>query len=128
MDLGIAAELMSVDGAKSNGQVERRIALVMEGALTAWKAFPTLFPGIDYPAVAVSFPKMWAESCRWAAGMINFCAEVTKEDKRSPELKLYGKRVTFPATSSAHPGVSSPSSSQQQPGVQKGAVLLSEPR
>ena len=55
VDEGITAELTSVDNPKSNGQVERRIALVMEGARAAWLGFKTLFPGIVFPPPAHSY-------------------------------------------------------------------------
>eukprot|EP00903_Cladosiphon_okamuranus_P018790 g17286.t1 len=94
VEQGCTLELTSVDGPKSNGQVERRIALVMEGARAAWLGFKTLFPGIIFPPLAHSYQNVWPESVRWMSNAHNMCAEVTKQDKRSPELKLYGKRVT----------------------------------
>eukprot|EP00752_Nemacystus_decipiens_P015776 g14086.t1 len=94
VEQGSTLELTSVDGPKSNGQVERRIALVMEGARAAWLGFKTLFPGIIFPPLAYSYQNIWPESVRWMSNAHNMCAEVTKDDKRSPELKIYGKRVT----------------------------------
>ena len=47
---GIRREFTSVDGPKRNGRVERRIALVKEGACAAWLGFPRLFPDARLPA------------------------------------------------------------------------------
>ena len=55
MDLGIARELTSVDRPESNGRVERRIALVSEGAKAAFVEFPNQFPDMTFPARAKSY-------------------------------------------------------------------------
>ena len=46
----IRREFTSVDGPKRNGRVERRIALIKEGARAAWLGFPRLFPDVRLPA------------------------------------------------------------------------------
>ena len=60
VDLGIARELTTVDGPKSNGRVERRIALVSEGA--AFVEFPNQFPDITFPARTKSYAAIWPEA------------------------------------------------------------------
>ena len=55
VDLGIARELTAVDGPKSNGRVERMIALVSEGAKVAFVEFPNQFPDITFPARTKSY-------------------------------------------------------------------------
>ena len=55
VDLGIARELTAVDGPKSNGRVERMIALVSEGTKVAFVEFPSQFPDITFPARTKSY-------------------------------------------------------------------------
>lgn len=57
-DLNITAEFTSADGAKSNGHVERRIALAIEGGRAAWGGYPNLFPGVEFPTRAKSYQAM----------------------------------------------------------------------
>lgn len=44
----IARELTAVDGNKSNGGVERQIALVSKDAKSAWPELPLHFPGVEF--------------------------------------------------------------------------------
>lgn len=60
-DLDIALELTAVDGPKSNGGVQRQIALVLEAAKSAWLEFPAPFPGVDFPRV-LSVSAVWLEA------------------------------------------------------------------
>ena len=55
VDLGIAQELTVVDGPTSSGRVERRIALVSEGAKAAFVEFPNQFLDITFPARSHKF-------------------------------------------------------------------------
>ena len=50
---GIRCEFNSVDGPTRSGRVERRIALVKEGARAAWLGFPRLFPDVRLPSRAM---------------------------------------------------------------------------
>ena len=52
--LGVAVEYTPVDGAKRNGRVERKLALIAEGARAAWLEFPRHFPDLEFPAKANS--------------------------------------------------------------------------
>ena len=90
--LGIARELTVVDGPKSNGRVERRIALVSEGAKAAFVEFPNQFPGITFPARTKSYAAIWPEAVTWMNDCLNITAAEHKDDKRCPEEKLYSKR------------------------------------
>ena len=92
VDLGIARELTAVDGSKSNGRVERRIALVSEGAKAAFVVFPSQFPDITFPARTNSYAAIWPEAFTWMNDCLNITAAVHKNDKQCPEEKLYGKR------------------------------------
>ena len=92
MDLSIGRELTAVDGPKSNGRVERRIALVSEGAKAAFVKFPKQFPDITFPARTKSYAAIWSEAFTWMDDCLNITAAVHKDDKRCPEEKLYGKR------------------------------------
>ena len=88
VDLGIARELTVVDGPKSNGRVDRRIALVSEGAKAAFVEFSNQFPDITFPARTKSYAAM---AFTWMNDCLNITAAVHKDDKRCPEEKLYGK-------------------------------------
>ena len=92
VDLGIGRELTAVDAPQSNGRVERRIALVSEGANTAFVEFPKQFPDITFPARTKSYAAIWPEAFTWMNDCLNITAAVHKDDKRCPEEKLYGKR------------------------------------
>ena len=92
VDLGIARELTPVYGPKSNGRVERRIALVSKGAKAAFVEFPNQFPDIIFPARTKSYEAIWPEAFTWMNDYLNITAAVHKDDKRCPEEKLYGKR------------------------------------
>ena len=62
VDLGIARELTAVDGPKSNGRVERRIALVSEGGKAAFVEFQNQFPDITFSARTKSYAAIWPEA------------------------------------------------------------------
>ena len=85
VDLGIARELTAVDGPKSNGRVERRIALVSEGAKAAFVEFPNQFPDITFPARTKSYAAIWPEAFTWMNDCLNITVAVHKDDKRCPE-------------------------------------------
>ncbi|CAB1119190.1 unnamed protein product [Ectocarpus sp. CCAP 1310/34] len=91
-ELNITRELTAVDGPKSNRRVERRIVQVMDGGKAAFLEFPKLFPGVSFPTKALSFRAMWPEALAWMNDCLAIAAEVSKEDKRCPEVKLYGRR------------------------------------
>ena len=92
VDLGIGRELTAVDAPQSNGRVERRIALVSEGAKAAFVEFPKQFPDITFPARTKSYAAIWPEAFTWMNVCLNITAAVHKDDKRCPEEKLFGKR------------------------------------
>ena len=90
---GIRREFTSVDGPKRNGRVERRIALVKEGARAAWLGFPRLFPDVWFPSRTMHYSAVWPEAWSWMSENINITSRVDSPDKRCPEEKLYGKRL-----------------------------------
>ena len=90
---GIRREFTSVDGPKRNGRVERRIALVKEGARAAWLGFPRLFPDVRFPSRTKHYSAVWPEAWLWMSENINITSRVDSPDKRCPEEKLYGKRL-----------------------------------
>ena len=92
VDLGIARELTAIDEPKSNGRVERRIALVSEGANAAFVEFPNQFPDITFPARTKSYAATRPEVFTWMNDCLNITPAMHKDDKRCPEEKLYGKR------------------------------------
>lgn len=93
VDINVTQELTTVDGPKSNGRVERMIALVMEGAKVAFWGFPKCFPDVVFPPRASSFIiAIWPEACVWMDDCVNMMVEMGKEDKRRSEVKLFRKR------------------------------------
>ena len=90
---GIRREFTSVDGPKRNGRVERRIALVKEGARAAGLGFPRLFPDVLFPSRTMHYPAVWPEVWLWLSETIKITSRVDSPDKRCPEEKLYGKRL-----------------------------------
>ena len=88
---GIRREFTSVDGPKRYGRVERRIALVKEGARTAWLGFPRLFPDVRVPSRAMHYSAVWLEAWTWISENIHIPSRVDGPDKRCPEEKPYGK-------------------------------------
>ena len=90
---GIRRDFTSVDGPKRNGRVERRIALVKEGARAAWLGFPRLFPDVRFPSRAMHYSAVWLEAWTWMSENINITSRVDSPDMRCPEEKLCGKRL-----------------------------------
>ena len=90
---GIRRVFTSVDGPKRNGRVERRIALVKEGARAAWLGFPRLFPDVRLSSRAMHYSAVWPEAWAWMSENINITSRVDGPDKRCSEEKLYGKRL-----------------------------------
>ena len=90
---GIRRDFTSVDGPKRNGRVERRIALVKEGARAAWLGFPRLFPDVRFPSRAMHYSAVWPEAWTWMSENINITSCVDSPGMRCPEEKLCGKRL-----------------------------------
>ena len=82
---GIRREFTSIGGSKRNGRVERRIALVKEGARAAWLGFPRLFPDIRFPSRAMHYSAVWPEAWTWMSENINITSRADSPDKRCPE-------------------------------------------
>ena len=93
LQYGIRREFTFVDGPKRNGRVERRIALVKEGARATWLGFPRLFPDVRFPSRVVHYSTVWPEAWTWMSENINITLRVDSPDKRCPEEKLYSKRL-----------------------------------
>ena len=94
-ELNIKRELTPVDGAKRNGRVERKLALITEGARAAWLEFPRHFPDLQFPRKALIWEKIWPEAFSWMNDCINISARVDdKPDMLCPWEKLYGRRPT----------------------------------
>ena len=85
VDLGIARELTAVDGPKSNGRVELRIALILEGAKVAFVELPNQFPDITFPARTKSYATIWPETFTWMNDCLNItqrCTRMTSAARR----------------------------------------------
>ena len=93
-ELGVAVEYTPVDGAKRNDRVERKLALIAEGARAAWLEFPRHFPDLEFPAKANSWHQIWPEAFTWMNDCLNTTAQVHTPDKLSPYERLYKKRPT----------------------------------
>ena len=91
-ELGVAVEYTPVDGAKRNGRVERKLALIAEGARAAWLEFPRHFPDLEFPAKANSWHQIWPEAFTWMNDCLNTTAQAHTPDKLSPYERLYKKR------------------------------------
>ena len=91
-ELGVAVEYTPVDGAKRNGRVERKLALIAEGARAAWLEFPRHFPDLEFPAKANSSHQIWPEAFTWMNDCLNTTAQAHTPDKLSPYERLYKKR------------------------------------
>ena len=85
---GIRREFTSVDGPKRNSRMERRTALVKEGARAAWLGFPRLFPNVRLPSRAMHYSAGWPEAWTWMSENINITSRVDGQNKRCPEEKL----------------------------------------
>ena len=93
-ELGVVVEYTPVDGAKRNGRVERKFALIAEGARAAWLEFPRHFPDLEFPAKANSWHQIWPEAFTWMNDCLNTTAQAHTPDKLSPYERLYKKRPT----------------------------------
>ena len=93
-ELGVAVEYTPVDGAKQNGGVERKLALIAEGARAAWLEFPRHFSDLEFPAKANSWHQIWPEAFTWMNDCLNTTAQAHTPDKLSPYERLYKKRPT----------------------------------
>ena len=92
--LGVAVEYTPVDGAKRNGRVERKLALIAEGARAAWLEFPRHFPDLEFPAKANSWHQIWPEAFTWMNDCLNTTAQAHTPDKLNPYERLYKRRPT----------------------------------
>ena len=92
--LGVAVEYKPVDGAKRNGRVERKLALIAEGPRAARLEFPHHFPDLEFPEKANSWHQIWPEAFTWMSGCLNTTAQAHTPDKLSPYERLYKKRPT----------------------------------
>ena len=93
-ELGVAVEYTPVDGAKRNGRVKRKLALIAEGARAAWLEFPRHFPDLEFPAKVNSWHQIWPEAFTWMNDCLNTTAQAHTPDTLSPYERLYKKRPT----------------------------------
>ena len=89
----IRRESTHVDGATSNGRVERKLTLIREGARAGLLEFPHHFPDLQFPSKARTWQAIWPEAFSW----MNDCPNITvrvddKPHMLSPWEKLHGKR------------------------------------
>ena len=91
-ELGVAVEYTPVDGAKQNGRVERKLALIAEGARAAWLECPRRFLDLEFPAKANSWHQIWPEAVTWINDCLNTTAQAHTPGKLSPYERLYKKR------------------------------------
>ena len=92
-ELNVKRELTPVDGAKRNGRVEWKLALITEGARAARLEFPRHFPDLQFPSSHLG--QDWPEAFSWMNDCINIPARVDdKPDMLCPWEKLSGRRPT----------------------------------
>ena len=88
-ELNIKRELTPVGGAKRNGRVKWKLALIAEGARAAWLEVPRHFPDLPFPRKALICDKIWSEAFFWMNDCINISARVDdKPDMLCPWEKL----------------------------------------
>ena len=105
MELSVKAEYTPPGGPKRNGRVERRLALIAEGAKAGWVEFPLRFPDIKFPGKANNWQAIWPEAFAWMADRLNITAQAPHAaDKRSPWEKFYGKVSPIPLLPFMMPG------------------------
>ena len=92
--LGVAVEYTPVDGAKRNGRVERKLALIAKGARAAWLEFLRHFPDLEFPAKTNSLHQIWPEAFTWMNDCLNKTAQAHTPDKLNPYERLYKRRPT----------------------------------
>ena len=88
LEWGVKAEYTPFGGPKRNGKVERKVALVAEGAKAAWLSFPIRFPDVTFPAKALSYNAVWTEAFAYMADRLNITASAHAADKRCPWEKF----------------------------------------
>ena len=92
-ELNIKRELTPADGTKRNGRVERKLALITEGARAAWLEFPRHFADLPFPRKALICDKIWPEAFSWMSDYTNISARVDdKPDMVCPWEKMDGRR------------------------------------
>ncbi|CAM9916887.1 unnamed protein product, partial [Pylaiella littoralis] len=102
---GVVPEYTPVDGAKGDGRVERKLALIAEGAKkAAWHEFHLHVPDLELPAKANSWGRIWPEAFSWMNECLNGTAQAHTPDKLSPNERLYKKRSTNPLRPFMMPG------------------------
>ena len=104
MKLGVKAEHTPPGGSKRTARVERRIALMAEGAKANWVEFPLRFPDIEFPGKANNWQAIWPEAFAWMSDRLNITAQAHAADKRSPWEKFYGKVSSIPLLPFMMPG------------------------
>lgn len=103
-ELGVKIEFTSPGGPKLNGRVERRLALIAEGAKSAWVELPHRFPGVEFLDKLMTWTKIWAEFFCWMNERINMTAVAHATDKRCPYEKMYGKLPPYKVLPCGMPG------------------------
>ena len=92
--LGITVEYTPVDGARRNGRLERKLALIAEGAKAAWLELPRHFPDLEFPSKALGWTAIWPEAFTRMNDCLNITVQAHMPDKLCPWEKLYKRRAT----------------------------------
>ena len=71
IELGIAVEYTPVDGAKRNDHVEKKLALIAEGAKTAWLEFPRHSKDLEFTKKGIEWTVIWPKAFTWMNDYIN---------------------------------------------------------
>ena len=61
-NMRIGRELTPVDGAKRNGRVKHKLAMIAEGAKSALLELPRDFPDLEFPRKALNWDAIWLEA------------------------------------------------------------------
>ena len=78
-DNSILREFTSVNGPKRKGRVERKLAPAAEGGVAAFLEFQTMCEGVQFPAKALNYDRMWPEAWTWMCDAFNLMARVDEK-------------------------------------------------
>ena len=114
-ELGIAVEYTPVDDEKRNGRVERKLALIAEGAKVAWLELPRYSPDLEFPNKALEWTTIGPKAIKW----MNDCINMTSQAHFAGQTVPVGEAVNE-ACNQSHPAVHDAGLPPPQPEKQGG--------
>ena len=114
-ELGIAVEYTPVDDKKRNGRVERKLALIAEGAKVAWLELPRYSQDLELPNKALEWTTIGPKAFKWMHDCINMASQAHFAGQAVP----MGEAVKE-ACNQSHPAVHDAGLPPPQPEKQDG--------